>query len=226
MRWLESFTLVMRSNLTTLREKVEDPERMLHQLVIDMEEELQRVRDSVAGAIADEILLGKKVAQARGEADQWLQRATGALKRGDEPAAQAALEQKVLAEQRAERLEGEHAKQKEQTAKLHAAVRDLEDKIRQARQKQTLLLARMARAESATKINRALERSESRSAFAQFGRLEQRVEKAEAMSEAYDRLDDRDPAAEDLQRQFEERDRQDRLQQELDELKRRVGEEP
>ncbi|MEZ6079277.1 MAG: hypothetical protein R3C56_27490 [Pirellulaceae bacterium] len=56
MKWLNQFTLVMRSNLTTLRESVENPERLLHQLVIDMEQELDSVRlESVAEAVADEI---------------------------------------------------------------------------------------------------------------------------------------------------------------------------
>ena len=68
MKWLSNFSLIMRSNLTTLCEKCEDPERMLHQLLIDMESELGRVRESVAGAIADEIQLGRKVQQADDEA--------------------------------------------------------------------------------------------------------------------------------------------------------------
>ena len=72
MKWLENFTLVMRSSITTLREKVEDPERMLHQLIVDMEEELEAVRAGVAEAIADEIQLGKRAQQAREESDQWL----------------------------------------------------------------------------------------------------------------------------------------------------------
>jgi phage shock protein A len=99
MKWLDRFTLVMRSSLTTLRETVEDPERMLHQLIIDMEMELERVRESVAEAIADEILLGKRTQKARDEADRWLDRATASLKRNDEATAKAALEQKVTAEQ-------------------------------------------------------------------------------------------------------------------------------
>ncbi|MBI2826974.1 MAG: PspA/IM30 family protein [Planctomycetia bacterium] len=222
MSWLENFTLIMRSSILTLREKVEDPERMLHQLIIDMEEELERVRASVAGAIADEIQLGERVQKAREEAEHWLERATTALRRGDEAAAKSALEQKALADERATSLDKEYAKQKEQTAKLQEAVRDLDAKIRQARQKQTLLLARLTRADSAQRIHTALNRTTSRSAFAQFNRLEQRVERAEAMSEAYDRLEGKDPDAVELERRFAETDRQERLQREFDELKRRV----
>ena len=224
MAWLERFTLVMRSSWTTLRETVEDPERMLHQLIIDMEEELEAVRRSVAEAIADEIQLRRRWERERDEAEQWSERAASALKRRDEPAAKSALEQKVLAEQRAETLQEEHRKQQEQTRKLQDSVGDLEDKIRQARQKRTLLLARLTRAESSQRINRALDRAESRSAFAEFSRLEQRVDRAEALSEAYDRMEGRDPEAEELDRRFRDAERRDRVEQELEDLKRRMSE--
>jgi phage shock protein A len=213
----------MRSNVTTLREKFEDPERMIHQLIIDMEHELERVRGSVAEAIADEIQLGKKVKKAKAEVDQWNERATSALKRGDESSAESALEQKVLSQQRAESLDTEYAKQKVETEKLRKAVLDLEGKIRQARQKQTLLLARMTRANSTMRINKALDRATSKSAFAQFSRLEERAERSEAMTEAYDRLDGRDPAAEELEEEFAEAERKAQIAKELEELKTRVS---
>jgi phage shock protein A len=222
MAWLENFTFVMRSSLTTLREKIEDPERMLYQLVIDMEEELQAVRASVAEAIADEILLGKRVSKAGTDAEQWRDRAATAMKRGDEAGAKSALEQKILAEQAAQALSDEHAKQKEQTQKLQDSVRDLEEKIRQARQKRTLLCARLTRAESAQRINQALAATESRSAFAQFDRLERKVERAEARGEAFDRLDGKDADAGELERKFREDERKEKLRKEFDELKRRV----
>ena len=93
MQWLNQFTFVMKSSITALREKIEDPERMLHQLIIDMEEEQESVRRSVAEAIADEIQLGKQVDREREAAKEWLDRATKALKRGDETTSKAALEQ-------------------------------------------------------------------------------------------------------------------------------------
>jgi len=224
MRWFHNFTLFMRSNVTALRESFENPERMVHQLIIDMEEEMERIRANVAGAIADEILLRRRGEASREESKQWMDRATSALKRDDEASAKAALEHKVLTEKRAESLDGEYRKQKEQTAKLQSAVTDLEDKTRQARQKQTLLLARLSRAESSRKIDAALNAASSRSAFAQFNRLEQRVERAEAMDEAYDRLDGRNPDADALRSQFEERERKEQLERELAELKNRVAE--
>src|SRR3569623_2112855 len=156
MSWMDQYTLVIRSSNTSLREKVEDPERMLHQLLIDMDEELLRLRKRTAEAIADEILLRQRCENSRTESERWLDRAKTALKKGDEAIAKSALERKVQAEQRAQDLEAEHKKQREQTQRLEESVKDLEDKIRQARQKRTLLLARLARAESSRQINAAL----------------------------------------------------------------------
>jgi len=222
MKWLKTFSLVVRSNITALGEYFEDPERVLHQLVIDMEEELQRVRANVAAVIADEIQLGQQVSKARAEMEQWHERATASLRRKDEEAARAALEQKVLVGQRLETLEKEHAKHKEDTGKLHQAIRDLEQKIRQARHKRTMLAARLARVESSRSIQKILQRADDTSALAQFQRLEERVERAEAMEEAYVRLEDGEPRAHELERKFAEQERRERLQKELEELKRRV----
>jgi phage shock protein A len=222
MRWFKTFSLVIRSNVSALCERFENPERMLNQLIIDMEEELEAVRRHVAGVIADEIQLARQAEQASADAKQWEQRAAAGLKRHDEASAKAALEQKLLARQRAETIGQEHAKHKEQTAKLHRAVRDLEHKIRQARHKRSLLVARLARVQSAQSINSVLKHADSGSAQAQFQRLEQRVERAEAMEEAYARLEDRDPRAEELAQQFAEREQRERLEKEFEELKRRV----
>lgn len=223
MKWLDSFTLVMRSSITTLREKVEDPERMLHQLICDMEEELAAVRASVAEALADEIQLSKQVEQAREQADQWAARAESALKRGNETAAKDALDQQLRSEERVATLQETHEKQRAQAAKLQSSYRDLEDKIRQARHKRTLLIARLARANSARKINDALDQACSTSAFAEFSRLERKVDRAEALSDAYDRLEGRDPSAEELAEKFAGEERRERLEAEFAALKARVG---
>ena len=202
MKWLERFSFVMKSSVTTLREKIEDPERMLHQLICDMETELETVRASVTEAMADEVQLSKQVTQAQSDAEKWDERAAAALQRGDESGAKDALDQKLRAEERAATLESGCSSQREQVERVQASYRELEDRIRQARHKRTLLVARLARAESAQQINQALDRASGQSAFAEFSRLEQRVERAEALSEASDRLEGRDPEAGELAARF------------------------
>ena len=224
MSWIERFSLVMRTNITVLRERFEDPERMLHQLLIDMEEELEGVRRSVAEALSDEIQLRKQVDSARHDADQWLARAKSAIERQDDASAEAALDQKLRAAERADDLTKEYERQQQETRKLREGVRELEEKIRQARQRRTLLLARMTRANSTRRINSALERAQGGSAFAEFNRLETKVDRAEALAEAYDRMDGIDPDARELERKFVEQQRADRLRQELETLRQRVTE--
>lgn len=223
MKWLDSFTFVMKSSITTLRDKIEDPERMLHQLICDMEEELVTVRESVAAAIADEIQLSKQVDKANEEVKLWVERAQAAIQRNDEAAGKDALDQKLRCEERVATLETGYEAQSAQVQKLQTAYRELEDRIQQARHKRTLLVARLARAESTDRINNAIDRAGSSSAFAQFSRLEERVDRAEAMSEAHDRLDGRDPAAEELAARFEADERRAKLQSEFEALKQQLA---
>lgn len=224
MKWLHQFSLVMRSNVTSLRESMEDPERMLHQLLIDMEEELDRVRGSVADAIADEIQLRKRAQRETDVAKTWSDRANQAVRRGDETHAKLALEQKLVATERSAQFHADHEAQKAEVTKLERGVHDLEDKIRQAKQKKTLLAARMARASSAQKINSVMERTNSQSAFAQFNRFEEKVDREEAVTQAWDRMQGKDPDAEELAREFEQENRQKRIVSELEELKQNLRE--
>jgi phage shock protein A len=223
MSWISQFSLVMRSSVTSLREMIEDPERMLHQLIIDMECELDRVRASVAEAVADEIQMRKRTERERLDASKWLERATAAMNRKDESTARAALDQKLASEQRADRYSEDHTKQQSEVDKLQRAVRDLEDKIRKAKQKKTLLTARMARAASTHKIHSALERSNSQSAFSQFSRLEQKVERDEALNEAWERMDGKDPEAAELEFRFEAEERKSKLELELEKLRTQIN---
>ena len=219
MKWLSQFSLVMRSSATTLREKVENPERMLHQLVLDMEEELDRVRSSVAEAVADEIQMRTRCEREQNDAESWSQRASSAMQRGDEGTAKRALEQKLAAEDRALRYNADHERQKVEVEKLQRSVHDLEDKIRQAKQKKTLLMARMTRAESTQRINATLDRTHSKSAFAQFSKLEEKVDREEAIIQAWDRMEGKDPDAEQLASEFEKEEREKKLVSELAKLR-------
>ena len=222
MKWLSQFSLIMRSSLTTLSDKMENPERTLHQLVIDMEDELDQVRHRVAEAVADEIQMRQQTDREREEAGKWADRACQAINRGDETTARSALSHKLSASQRSERLAAELARQQSDVLKLQDAVRDLEDKIRQARQRKNVLMARLARAESGQRIRAVMERTQSQSAFAQFRRLEDRVDREEAMSDAWDRMDGKDADAITLERQCEAAERSERLAEEMELLKSTV----
>lgn len=220
MKWLNEFSLIMRSSVTTLREKVEDPERMLHQLLIDMEDELDQVRGSVADAIADEIGLRKRSERESASVATWRRRAAEAVERNDEAAAKTAIEKQLDAQARADAIEADHQRQRAAVETLQRGVTDLEDKIRQAKHKKTLLVARAAQASSTAKVNAALQRTHSQSAFAQFNRMEEKIDRQEAVIEAWDRLnrlhcDGHDAADDATERQFEADERRRDVEDEL-----------
>lgn len=222
MKWFSQFSLIMRSNISSLCESVENPERMLQQLILDMQDELARVKQSVAEAIADEILMRKTVEREQSEVTLWSDRATTAVKRGDDESARAALKQQLSAQARADQYAREHAAQALEVRKLQDSVRGLEDKIRQARQKKTLLCAKLARASTTNKINSVIDRADSQSAFAQFNRLQQRVDREEAIGEAWQRLDGEQSECNELQRQFEQEEQTQELNDELENIKKRL----
>ena len=224
MAWLRSFKLMVRTSLTAVREKVENPERMIHQLIIDMEEELEQVKARVAAAIADEIQLGRLVERAAEESDLWQERAREALTDNEDSFAQQALEHKIELHRRVESLEREHREQRRQTECLERGVQDLQSKIRQARQRRTLLLARMTRARSQTAIHQAIDHSTGESAFAEFARLEDRVERAEATSAAYERLSGLSPGRHELEEHFARAELETRAREELDALRSSLDE--
>lgn len=225
MKLFANFSLLVRSSLTSLRDKVEDPERMLHQLVLDMQDELERVRLTVADTVADEIQLRRKADKERQTAEDWLQKATSALQKKKESLAESALQQKAAADERAVRYETELKKQSVEVRRLRESVTDLEDRIRQAKQRKSLLAARLARAETTQKINSALDRTTRESAFAQFERFEERVERTEALTEAMEVMDGIDLTERELQREFEEDERTEAVARQLAELKRKLSSE-
>lgn len=220
MSWLSQFTLIMRSNVTALKEQIEDPEKVLHQLLIDMQNELDAVRSSVADAVADEILMRKRISKEAEEEAKWQERATQAIKRGDESVARTALEQRLSCTQRLEQYKIDHNKQVVEVEKLKSAVRDLEDKIRQAQHKKTLLVAKLARARSTNKIQSALERTNNKSAFSHFQKLEDRIDRQEAKLEALSEMSDDDYVPSDLEQEFIRQEQKERLEAELDALRK------
>jgi phage shock protein A len=173
------------------------------------------VRSSVADAVADEILMRKKIEREGAEEAKWLERATVAMGRGDEATARTALEQKLASTQRLEQYNTDHHKQVTEVEKLKSSIRDLEDKIRQAQHKKTLLVARLARARTTTKLHTAMERTDQQSAFAQFQRLEDRVDRQEAKIQAWSEMDGESIPESEIEREFEKHERQSKIEAEL-----------
>lgn len=174
---------LVKANVNELLNKAEDPEKMLNQIVEDMQKELVEFRQTYAEVAANTKRLEKQMVQAEGLTEEWLKRAKLALEKGDEEAARAALERKNQQEEAANSLRAQVSSQSEAVQALFNQMQQLEQKISEAKSKKDQLKARAQTAKVSTKINDMLSKSTSTGALEAFDRMTEKVETMEAQAE-------------------------------------------
>ncbi len=176
---LQRLSLLLRSNLNDAISRGENPEKVLNQVLIDMREQLARAKQEVAVAIADERKLKAQVETERKQADEWENRAVLAVRENrDDLAKQALLRHQEHAE-RAVSLEETWGRQSGETEKLKDGLRQLNDKIEEAKRKKNLLIAKQKRASAQKRIHETMAGLNDRSAFDAFERMAERIEESE-----------------------------------------------
>lgn len=193
---------VISSNINSLISKAENPEKMLNQMVIDMNEQLIESKKAVAMAIADEKKLEREMLENKAKADEWEKKAMLAVRAGRDDLAKEALLRKQEFEGYATQLAQQWDAQKQSVEKLKEALRQLQGKIEEANRKKNILVARAKRAEAQQRINQTMSSlSGNKSAFDTFERMERKVDEIEASAEATKELDDATTGA-SLEKQF------------------------
>ncbi|MBV6521106.1 MAG: Phage shock protein A [Gemmatimonadaceae bacterium] len=181
---------VIKSNLNDLISSAENPEKMLNQIIIDMRDQLVKAKQQVAAAIADEKRLRDQADAEYKQAQDWEQKAMLAIKEGrDDLAKQALVRQSehVLHGQQLEQTWQAHAAE---TEKLKTSLRDLNDKIEEAKRKKNLLLARQRRAQAQKRISETMSSISEKSAFEAFARMEEKITQNERMIKASSEIDE------------------------------------
>src|SRR5215472_1817568 len=146
MSLLDRVSTLLRANLNDLVEKAEDPERMLKQVVLDMENQLMQVKTQVAIAIADQHLLEKKKAEHEQQAAEWRRKAELAVQKNQDDLARAALERALSQDQLAVGFSSQAEDQKHEADSLRQALRKLEQKLSETRAHCEMLIAEHRRA--------------------------------------------------------------------------------
>ena len=146
MSLLDRVSTLLRANLNELVEKAEDPERMLKQVVLDMENQLMQVKTQVAIAIADQHLLDKKKAEHEQQAAEWRRKAELAVEKNQDDLARAALERALSQDQLAVGFTAQAENQKHEADNLRQALRKLEQKLTETRAHCEMLIAEHRRA--------------------------------------------------------------------------------
>ncbi len=175
---------VFRSNANAVVEKMEDPEKILNQTLLDMQDQLIKAKQQVAVAIADEKRLEKQYLAEEKKAKDWEDKARLALKAGNEELARKALAEKNSYSENANGYKAEWQKQKMMTDKLRQSLKQLSDKIDSAKRKKNLLIARSKRAKAQQEIQSTMNGLNDNSAFSAFDRMDEKVEQLEAKADA------------------------------------------
>ncbi|GHT73308.1 membrane protein [Spirochaetia bacterium] len=182
---------LISSNVNDLINKAEKPEKMLNQLLIDMNTQLIESKKAVAMAIADEKKLEREMQNQEAQAKDWERKAMLAVQAGKDDLAKEAL----LRKQEYDNAFGEYQKQwqsqKTSVEQLKVSLRELQNKIDEAQRKKNLLIARAKRAEAQQKIQSTISSvSGNRTAFDAFDRMSQKVDQLEAEADASKELED------------------------------------
>ncbi|PSO53812.1 MAG: phage shock protein A [Cyanobacteria bacterium QH_8_48_120] len=215
---LERVWRVIRSNISSLVGKAEDPEKVLEQAVADMQQDLIKMRQAVAQAIASQKRTERQATQAQSTADEWRRRAQLALNKGDEDLAREALTRRQSYQETAQTLQNQLEQQNGVIDKMKKDMRTLENKISDAKTKKDMYIARARSAEASQKINEQIGNTGTESSMSAFERMEERVMELEASSEATQEL-----ATDDIENRFSALEGGDNVDEELASLKSSQG---
>jgi phage shock protein A len=215
---LERVATLVRANLNDLIDRAEDPEKMIKQVILDMENQLLQVKTQVAVAMADQHLLRKKQQEHEDQAAEWMKKAELAVDKQQDDLARAALARYQSFTKLAEDYGRQSDDQKLQVDTLRNALEKLDQKLNEARAKSDLLVAQHRRALALDRASQAQLAIGDRSTAADFDRLRSKVVRSEAISQAKAEL-----VADDVDRRFEALQKDDEIGRLLDALKARRG---
>src|SRR6187402_1635731 len=197
----DRLSTLLRSNINDLISSAENPEKMLNQILVDMRSQLAKAKQQVATAIADEKRLRDQADAERRQSEDWEKRAMLAVQEGRDDLAKQALVRQGEHAQHAEQLEVTWQAHQAETEKLKASLRDLNDKIEEAKRKKNLLLARQRRAQAQKRIADTMSSMSEKSAFEAFARMEEKIATNERMIKASAEIDE-EFSGDRLQRDF------------------------
>lgn len=182
---------LISSNVNDMINKAENPEKMLNQLIVDMNEQLIESKKAVAMAIADEKKLERETLSQQAQAQEWEKKAMLAVRAGQDDLAKEALLRKQEFENNYLEYKKQWEAQKASVENLKGSLRELQNKIEEARRKKNLLIARAKRAEAQQKIQSTISNvTGNKSAFETFDRMAQKVDQMEAEADAAKELED------------------------------------
>jgi phage shock protein A len=218
MALLERVSTLVRANLNDLIDKAEEPEKMIKQVILDMQNQLLQVKTQVAIAIADQHLLEKKQKENEEKVAEWMRKADLCVQKKEDDLARASLRRAESYRELQENFTQQVGDQKAQVENLKTALRQLEQKLAEAEAKADVLMAQQRRARAVGKASDARLASGDGSKTAAFDRMKRKVMRSEAVSQAKSEI-----AADNIEERLAMLEKDERIEQLLSELKQKRG---
>lgn len=214
MALLERVATLIRANLNELVERAEDPEKMIKQVILDMQNQFIQVKTQVAIALADLHLLEKRQQENKTREEEWMRKAQFAVSKGDDRLARAGLDRAMSYKQLAASFVEQIDDQKAQVEVLKDALNSLDRKIAEAEGKAEMLIAKHRRTKAVERASDANQRASGKDKTGAFLRMSNKVMREEAVTQATVEL-----SGDDIERRFEKLEREQEIERMLQELK-------
>lgn len=211
---------LLKANINDMLDKAEDPEKMVKQIIIDMEAQVNSATQALGAAMGSEKQALKQLETAKASSQDWNNKAKLALQSGNEELAKKALAQKASVDRNIVTFQASYDSMSMQTAQLKDQVSELKSKLEEARMKQNMLIARSKMADAQKGVSQSLSSTSSTSAFSKLDKMEEKVNAKEAEAQAFTEMAGENNS---LENEFEAMEKNAAVDDELAKLKAELG---
>ncbi len=216
----ERISDLVRANINDLIDKAENPEKMVKQIIIDMEDQLRKSTQSLGTAMGSFNQVKKQLEAAQEQSNIWQSKAKTCLEQGNEELAKQALDNKVKQDAMVTKYQEMTTTMEAQVNEIKSQIDILKSKLEEARSKQAMLVARSQMADAQAQMAKTLGNMDSKSAFAKMDKMEQKIAEKEAQADA---LSDVSGIQEEESDPFAKMDHDNAVNEELEKLKQEMN---
>lgn len=211
---------LIKANINDLLDKAEDPEKMIKQIIIDMEEQLRKSTQSLGTAMGSQNQVKKQLENAKQQSNTWQEKAKMCLSQGNEELAKQALENKVKQDQMVAQYQQMCDSMDAQVNEIRNQVDILKQKLEEARSKQAMLVARSQMADAKEQMAKSLGNMDTKSAFAKMDKMEQKIAAKESQADAFSQISGTEQSTNDP---FAQMETDNAINAELEKLKQEMN---
>ena len=176
---------IIKANINDMLDKAEDPEKMVKQIILEMEGQIDQATQGLGQAMASQKIAKKQLDAAKEEVEGWDTKARAALANGNEDLARKALASKVALQDNVVKFEAQYTQICAQVDQLQSQLKDMKSKLEEARARKNMIIARSKMADASAAVTKTVSSTSVNSAMSKLDKMEEKVMEKESINEAY-----------------------------------------